>query len=165
MRHAIGTSVAAAAFAGFAGFAQHVSAADIQALAGTWMMVSNVVTAPSGEKSHPFGPNPQGTMMLAPDGRYIITVMKPGLPKFAANSRDKATVDEMKAIVGGSISHVGRAKVEGDAIVFNIDRSTYPNWDGTTQKRTFTLTGDELVYRVPAASISGTAEVVWKRAK
>src|SRR5215813_2590943 len=50
-------------------------------------------------------------------------------------------------------------------ITFKIETATFPNWDGTEQKRAFTVTGDELTYTVPAASGGGTATTVWKRAK
>ena len=47
----------------------------------------------------------------------------------------------------------------------SIETATFPNWDGTEQKRAFTVTGDELTYTIPAASGGGTATTVWKRAK
>jgi len=47
---------------------------------------------------------------------------------------------------------------------FHIERSTFPNWDGTDQKRIVTLTGDEMKYTNPAASGGGKAEIVWGRA-
>ncbi|TMJ30001.1 MAG: lipocalin-like domain-containing protein [Alphaproteobacteria bacterium] len=50
-------------------------------------------------------------------------------------------------------------------ITFHIDLSTYPNFNGTEQKRSFELVGDELKYTVTAFSGGGTAVAVWKRAK
>jgi hypothetical protein len=45
-------------------------------------------------------------------------------------------------------------------------RSTFPNWNGLDQKRLITsLTADELKCTNPAASVGGTAELVWKRVK
>ena len=158
-------ALAASALILGAGAAFDAAAQDAKAIAGTWTMVSNTVTLPSGEKVLPFGPNPTGIMVFGPDGRYMNTVMKATLPKIAANSRAKGTAEENSAIVEGSIAHFGKYSVEGQAIVFNIERSTFANWDGTTQKRTYTLAGDQLKYVVPAASLGGTAEVVWKRAK
>jgi hypothetical protein len=46
-----------------------------------------------------------------------------------------------------------------------IERCTFPNWDGTDQKRSVTITGDEMKYTNMAASGGGKAELVWKRAK
>ena len=48
---------------------------------------------------------------------------------------------------------------------FHIERFTFPNWDGTDQKRSVTITGDEMKYTNTAASGGGKAELVWKRAK
>ncbi len=140
-------------------------AADAKSVAGTYSYVSVVTTSASGEKSEPFGPNPTGTVMFGADGRFMITVMKPGLPKFASNSRTSGTPDEMKAVVAGSIAYLGNYKVEGDALVMNIEHATYPNWDGTTQKRTFKMEGDQLKVHTPTASGGGTGDVVLKRLK
>jgi Lipocalin-like domain len=51
------------------------------------------------------------------------------------------------------------------AIIFHIEYSTYPNWNGAEQKRSFTVIGDELKYVVPTGSGGGVVAVVWKRAK
>lgn len=48
---------------------------------------------------------------------------------------------------------------------FHIETSTYPNCDGTVQKRAFTVSGDELRYTTPAASGGGRADLIWKRGK
>ena len=51
-------------------------------------------------------------------------------------------------------------------ITYQIERSSYPNWDGTEQKRPFTVTADELRYTSPAPSSGGAAaQLIWKRAK
>jgi hypothetical protein len=49
-------------------------------------------------------------------------------------------------------------------IVFRLEHTTFPNWDGQEQKRALTVTGDELKY-VVASSIGGTSTLVWRRAK
>jgi len=43
--------------------------------------------------------------------------------------------------------------------------SSFPNWNGTDQKRSFAVTTDELKLTNPVASTGGVTEVVWKRAK
>jgi hypothetical protein len=106
-------------------------------------------------------------LIFEADGRYGLILSRNDLPKFAANSRTKGTADENKAVVQGSISHFGRYTVNPAEknIVFHIELSTYPNFNGTEQKRSFELVGDELKYTVPAFSGGGTAVAVWKRAK
>ena len=135
-------------------------------LVGTWTLVSNV-TEQGGNKTDPFGPNPKGILTVDANGRYVIAITRAGLPKVASNNRTTGTPEENKAIVAGSIAHFGTMSVnEADkAITFKIETATFPNWNGTEQKRPFTVTGDELTYTVAAASGGGTATVVWKRAK
>jgi hypothetical protein len=43
--------------------------------------------------------------------------------------------------------------------------SSFPNWNGTDQKRSFVVSADELKLTNPVASTGGITEVVWKRAK
>jgi hypothetical protein len=51
-------------------------------------------------------------------------------------------------------------------LILNIERSTYPNWNGIEQRRPITITGDELKIVVPEPSAGGgRGETVWRRAK
>jgi len=115
----------------------------------------------------PFGPNPIGAMMLDGNGRFSIAVIRPGLPKFASNNRQAGTADENKAAVQGSLAYFGTYSVsEADRMIsMNIEGSTFPNWNGTDQKRLFTLSGDQLTLTNPTGSVGGNARIVWKRAK
>src|SRR5262245_43773868 len=135
-------------------------------LAGTWTLVS-VITEQDGTKTDAFGPHPKGILTVDTNGRYVLAIARAGLPKVASNNRTTATPEENQAIVGGSITHFGTLAVNAAAqtITLQIETATFPNWDGTEQKRPFTLTGDELTYTVPAMSGGGTGTTVWKRAK
>jgi lipocalin-like protein len=148
------------AFHGGAAFAQ--TAKD---LVGTWQLVSNVLTQ-DGKKIDQFGPDPHGVLYFASNGRYVLSIVRDGLPKFAGNGRMNGTDAENKAIVQGSISHFGTYSVDGDKIVFHVEHATFPNWDGGTQARPFKLSGDDMSFFVAAASAGGgSSEVVWKRMK
>jgi len=130
-------------------------------LVGTWQLVSNVVTTADGKKSDQFGPNPHGIIYFESNGHYVLSIMRDGLPKFAGKGRMKGTPEEYKAIVQGSISHFGTYEVEGDKIVFHVAYATFPNWDGSTSKRPFKISGDELQFFVPSASAgAGSSSVV-----
>ncbi len=142
------------------------AAQETKSLAGTWALVSVTTTDASGKKIPTFG-DPRGQMILTADGRYMIVITRADLPKFAANSRERGTTDENRAVVQGSIAHFGKIVVnEADkTLTFQVDTATYPNWNGMSQKRPFTLSGEELKYHVPAASVGATADVVWKRVR
>ena len=143
-----------------------VCAQTAKDLAGTWTLVSSV-NEQGGNKTDQFGPNPKGILIVDANGHYVIAIARAGLPKVASNNRTTGTPEENKAIVGGSIFHFGTFSVNAadKTMTFKIETSTFPNWDGTEQKRPFTVTGDELKYTAPAASGGGTLTAVWKRAK
>ena len=143
-----------------------VFAQSARELVGTWTLVS-AVTEQGGNKTDTFGTNPKGILVVDANGRYVIAFSRADLPKVASNNRTTATSEENKAIVGGSLAHFGTISVNAadKTFTFKIGTATFPNWNGTEQKRPFTVTGDELRYTVAAASGGGTATVVWKRAK
>jgi hypothetical protein len=136
-------------------------------LVGTWIQVSAVNTAANGTKSDLFGPNPKGIMIFETNGRYAQIGMRPDLPKFGTNNRAMGTADENKAVVQGSIAYFGTYSVnETDkSFTVQVEGSTFPNWTGTAQKRPFSISGDELTFTTAVASVGGTNEVKWRRAK
>ena len=157
---------AAAAIAAVVLYAGAAVAQSAKDLVGTWQLVSNVLTAPDGKKTDQFGPDPHGVLYFADNGRYVLSIMRDGLPKFAGNGRMNGSPDENRAIVQGSISHFGTYSVADGKIVFHVDYATFPNWNGGTQNRPFKLAGDQLSFFVAAASAGGgSSEVVWKRIK
>jgi hypothetical protein len=141
--------------------------ASAQSIVGSWTLVSSVVER-GGNRIEPFGPNPKGALIFDANGRYAAMIMRPDLPKLASDNRTTATPEEAKAIVAGSIAHFGSyALSDADkTITFRIETSTHPNWDSTEQKRSFTISGDELKYVGISAVVGGaSATLTWKRAK
>jgi hypothetical protein len=136
-------------------------------LVGSWTYVAVDTVRPDGSRVPIYGPNPQGLASFDADGHYLLLTARSGLPKFASGNRMEGTPEEYKAVVQGSIAHFGKYTInEADkTITFHIETSTFPNWNGTEQKRPFTLKGDELKWTTPGASSGGTAEVVLKRAR
>jgi len=148
------------AIASSAGGAYGQTAKDI---AGTYTLVS-FTNQQGDKKTDTYGPNPKGVMMLDANGRYVVALMRPDLPKFASNNRSTGTAEEYKAVALGSFTHFGTYSVADGQIVFRLEHTTFPNWDGQEQRRALTVTGAELKY-VVASSIGGTSTLVWRRAK
>jgi hypothetical protein len=154
--------------AGLAAPAGDAAAQGAKSLTGTWTLVSLDAVDASGKKTPFQGPDPRGSLIFTSNGRYSLWIGASSLPKFASNNRAKGTAEENQAVVGGSVAHFGKYTVDekGKAFTFHVETSTFPNWDGTTQKRTFTVSGDELKYTNPVASAGGgRVDLVWKRAK
>lgn len=136
-------------------------------LVGTWVLVSSTLER-GGMKTDYFGPNPQGQLMFHPDGHFSAIFTRSDLPKFDSNNRQAGTPEENKAVVQGSIAVFGAYSVNGtdNIITFHIEGSTFPNWNGTVQKRAVKLSGDELSWTDPTPSAgSGAVHTVFKRAK
>jgi Lipocalin-like domain len=135
-------------------------------LVGTWKSVSTIITGPDGRKTEPFGPNPNNILVFDANGRFVLVNTRPDLPKFASNNRMQGTSEENKAIVQGSIAYFGTYSVVDKVIVEKIEGSTWPNWNGTEQKRPIiSFTGDDMKTSTAAASVGGTAENTYKRIK
>jgi len=134
-------------------------------LVGTWTWVSVDLVRPDGTKVQPFGPNPKGLIIFDANGHFAYLLTRPGRAKFVANNREQGTPEENKATVEGSLGYSGTYSVSDKTLIFKIEATTYPNAEGTEQKRSFTLMGDELKWTNPAPTTGGTAEAVLKRVK
>ena len=135
-------------------------------IAGSWSLVAQYVER-DGKKIERFGSDPKGIYIFERNGRFAAILLRSNLPKFASNNAMTGTADENKAIVQGSTAFFGTYSVnEKDRTMdSHIDGSTYPNWDGQDQKRTVSISGDEMKVCVGGAQIGGTACAVWKRIK
>src|ERR1700731_1262631 len=84
--------------------------------------------------------------MLDSVGHFAALTFRADQQKFASNNRLEATAEESKTLLSGTLAHYGTYSVADNVLVFHIERSTFPNWDGIEQRRPFTLKGDELTY-------------------
>lgn len=138
-------------------------------LVGTWTLVLVDNVLPDGSRIHLYGDAPQGILTFDARGRYTLQILRTGRPKFAANDKSKGTPEENAAAVQGSNAHWGRYAIsETDGtLTFFIDHASFPNWEGTQQKRKYTINGDRLKYIVPAPTTGAKAigEVEWQRAE
>lgn len=149
-------------FAATSAFSQTISLKE--QILGTWIHVSTTVTAPDGRKTDRPG---KGVVIYSPDGYFAFVNVANDLPKLAANNRDKATVEEAKAIVAGSVAYFGTYTVDEGTktIIPAVEGATFPNMVGTDQARIVTsITAGEMRFTNPKAP-AGVLEIVWRRAK
>ncbi len=152
----------AAVFLPFPASAQ--SASDV---VGTWTLVSSVAEK-DGMKTDQFGSGAKGMLVLDAKGHFMLTIIGPDLPKFGSNNRAGGTAEENKAVVSKSIAMLGDYSVNASdkTLTFKVESATFPNWNGTEQKRLLSpIDGDVLKYITPTASSGGVGTVTWKRAK
>jgi len=136
-------------------------------LLGTWTLVSHESVRGDGSRTPVYGPNPKGIAFFDATGHFIITVMRADRAKYAIDFPTQGTADENKATAQGTMTYFGTYSVnEADhTIALHIEASSFPNWNGADQKRTFAIAGDQLTLTARALQTGGHADVNWTRAK
>lgn len=136
-------------------------------LVGAWSLLIADNVLPEGNKPT-YGPNPNGIVIFDASGHYALELARSNNPKIASNNRAQGTADENKAIAAGTLAHFGAYTVDdaGKTLTLHIQGSSFPNWEGTVQKRQVTLAStDDLKWVTPQASGGGTVEFYWRRIK
>jgi hypothetical protein len=134
-------------------------------LVGTWTLLSWEQKKGDGTKVERYGTNPKGIAFFDASGRYVITVMRSDRAKYASNALWQGTPDENKETADGTITYFGTYSImEADSIItVHVDGSSFPNWNGTDQKRFVAIAGEQLTLTVhpPGGDV---VDVIWKRA-
>jgi Lipocalin-like domain len=102
-------------------------------LQGTWTMVS-IDGDHHGQKEYPFGDKPNGSLILD-RGMVAVFIAKADRTKSAGHPSEP---------VGPVVAYYGTYSIDGDALTYHVKGSTYPNYEGTNQKASFSLSGDTL---------------------
>jgi Lipocalin-like domain len=136
-------------------------------LVGTWELVSTSGETADGKRMEaPFGQKPLGYLMFSPSGHFSYNWVHPDRPKFASNNRQAGSPEENQAAVHGNLSAFGTYTISPDgSLTLQIVGSSFPNWNGTTQKRTVEIGGDQMKFTSPATSVGGRAVLMLSRAK
>ena len=149
---------------------RHPTTSLREQLIGTWGLVSSYAVRQDGSRLDPFGPNPTGRYMLDAAGRFSYMIYGSGRPKFASNNRREGTPEENKAAVQGIITFYGTYVVDESAhtVTWQVERCSFPNWEGSERKTTVILNGDDLSYTadpIPSSAGPYIPHVTWKRAR
>jgi len=144
---------------------QAAGAAPDFPLAGTWTLVAADQLLPDGTRVRDYGEAPAGLMMIDRQGRYSVQIYRSDRPRFTGGDKKSGTPAEFEAAVFGSSTHFGTVAIDSDArtLTFSIAGAAFSNWEGTQQKRSYELNGDELSYRVPARPDGHIPLSVWRR--
>jgi hypothetical protein len=137
-------------------------------IVSAWTLVAVTAERADGSKTEPFGTNPKGIIIFTDSGHFSLFQSRADIPKLAGNDRSKATAEEARAVVGGSIAYYGTYSVnETDkSLSVTLDGATFANLLGVAQRRDITsLTADELRFSNPRTPSGMTLQTVWRRAQ
>lgn len=130
----------------------HAQVDTTNPVVGSWKLIAADKLLPDGTRVADYGAQPHGMAIFTADGHMMIEVFRDVRGKFAGNDRAKGTFDEYKDAALSSSCSFGTYSVDPTTskVTMKIDRSTFPNYDDTTQVRAYELEGDILSWRVPA---------------
>jgi Lipocalin-like domain len=117
-------------------------------LVGSWRLLSlRMEMEDTGEITEPWGTQPQGRLVITPEGRMItVTTAGDRLPP--------ASDGEGAALLGSMVCYSGSTRMDGNArFVTEVDVAWHPSWLGTQQARNFTLEGDVLSIRTDVLTL------------
>jgi hypothetical protein len=133
---------------------------------GTWKLLSlDVEFQATGEKQQPYGPNPDGYLILTPQGRMMAVL--------AAKGRKAGLkAEEQAELLRTLLAYTGTYTLSGNRFITKVDVSWNEVWTGTQQERFFELNGDRLsivTAWLPNPNLPGgpivRASLVFERAK
>jgi hypothetical protein len=134
-----------------------------QALVGTWKLLSCVLEdVETGEQKQVWGSNPNGYIVMTPEGRWIVL-------QTAEGRRVPQTDEDRIAAFKSLLAYSGTYRSDGDRIVIKVDIAADESWNGTEQIRFYKLDGDELHIEAapqPYANFGGRVMrglLVWKK--
>jgi len=135
----------------------------MEALAGSWKLVSCLMEDAETKEQKPlWGEAPNGRLVLTAGGRWIAV-------QTAEGRKPPKTADERIAAFLSMLAYSGTYRVEGNAIVIDVDIAWDESWVGTKQVRYFRIEGGELHIEAapqPMANFGGKtlrALLVWKK--
>ena len=134
-------------------------------LQGTWTLVAADKILPDGRTTRDYGDHPKGRLVVDDMGRYSLQIFKSERARFARDSKADGSAEEFRSAVMGSSTHYGALAIDARAgvLVFSIEGSSFPNWEGTVQKRQYRLDGARLRYEVPPRADGSVPVSVWQR--
>ena len=130
----------------------HAQAGTTNPFVGSWKLIAADKLLPDGTRVADYGVQPHGMAIFTADGHMMIEVFRDVRIKFAGSDRAKGTFEEYKDASLSSSCSFGTYSVDPatSKVTMKIDRSTFPNYDDTTQVRAYELKGDILSWKVPA---------------
>ena len=113
---------------------------------GSWELIEWTNQAKDGTIGFPFGKGVTGQITYGSDGTMSVQIMKNDRPHFQSGDPLNGSPEEMTDAFKGFIAYCGTYEVHVDSnqVVHHIQISSFPNWVGQNQTRTFTFEGNKL---------------------
>lgn len=141
---------------------------DAADLVGTWSLNSYRLVGSRGRARHPYGEEPFGLLIYAPDGFMSVAIMNRERAHWAGTDIRRQTDGEAADATRTFLSYCGTYEVLSDRVVHRIRASLFPNWTGTEQERFYRLEHGCLELSTSPFDpdcLAPRAYLVWKRTR
>lgn len=137
---------------------------------GTWELLSYIEVPINGlDSSFPFGKTPKGLLLYSPDGYMSVQISASEGWRYASDDRMLASTEELHKRLRGYLAFSGKYTVDNRKahVIYQIESSFFPNWEGTQQIRKLDFEGD-ILFQKSLDPIQSDGQMVhaymtWKR--
>ena len=128
-------------------FCLPAAAGMAERLVGDWRLVSFVDTLENGERTYPYGQNPNGLFLYTRDGHVAIQIVKSPAPVFyGRRGADQASLKQLRLEAKSYMAYFGTYTFEETrGVVVHHVLAGNNGYAGRDEKRHFRLEGDRLV--------------------
>ena len=118
-------------------------AQERERILGVWKLAAfEIEFQDTGERTPPFGANPNGYIIFTAEGRMMALLTAGGRP---TPHTDTERVDAFRSMYAYS----GTYRLEGDRWLTQVDKAWNEAWTGTEQLRFYRFAGEKLVVTTP----------------
>ncbi len=119
----------------------------LEKLTGLWLLESCETQVSAEESIYPFGHAPKGRLYYAEDGQMILQMASTEREHFAGTNPYSGSDEELRMAYQGYCAYWGRYSVDIQhrEITHHIQSCWFPNWEGSEQRRHFSLRDDKLI--------------------
>jgi hypothetical protein len=126
---------------------------------GAWLLKDYTAIDSEGNKFHPFGADASGMIMYTATGYMSVLIAANDLKDLAKGDLRIGTDEEWATIARNMTTYSGTYRVgfeDGSNYAYHsIERSIFPNFRGTVQKRKATIEGDVLTLSAEGVKMGG----------
>lgn len=117
-----------------------------QAFLGSWRLETFERVTDAGEITYPYGKHPFGQLSYDAQGRMSALIMNPDRIRFKSETLAAGSAQEKVAAFDTFVAYAGTYRVDetSHTIVHKVDISSYPNFEGSEQHRTYSFADGKL---------------------
>ena len=111
---------------------------------GSWRLRSWLSESEDGDVIHPMGKRPHGLLHYHPGGRMSVLIAAGDRAPIEGGDLFARSVTEKPTGFESFIAYAGTYQTGDGTVTHHVEISSFPNWEGTAQKRYARLTDDTL---------------------